>query len=136
MDPQLAQVVRAALEPVPEVLDAWVFGSQARGDAHAGSDVDVAVTVARGPVDKERWPWGLRAGIASALMAALSRGDVDVVLLHEAPPLLARRVMRDGVLVFTRDEAATTCRVAERLVRWWDWKPVQDWIDRARMERA
>lgn len=99
MDPQLAQVMRAALEPVPEVLDAWVFGSHARGDAPAGS-------------------------------------DVDVVLLHEAPPLLARRVMRDGVLVFTRDEAATTRRVAERLVRWWDWKPVQDWIGRARMERA
>lgn len=104
----LIERLRAALEPHSDVLDAYLFGSQARGDAAATSDVDVAVYV--DPAALERPGFGLDAELGSALQTALSRSDVDVVILNRAPPLLYRRVLRDGVRLLSRSEPATVNR--------------------------
>ena len=50
---------RAALAPRPELLDAYLFRSQARGDAGPLSDVDVAVYVE--PAALERPGFGIQA---------------------------------------------------------------------------
>lgn len=109
-------------------LDAYVFGSVARGDDAPHSDVDVAVWLDDGRRHPEP-PWGWRAVIAAALMSALGRNDVDVVVLNEASPLLYHRVLRDGVRVLSRDPAATNTREGRALSRWCDWAPVQERID-------
>ena len=43
-------------------------------------------------------------------MAGLGLNDVDVVVLNRAPPLLYRRVLRDGVRLLARDPRGS-CRV-------------------------
>src|SRR3954469_18431794 len=91
---QLRLALGAALGRRPEVLEAYLFGSQARGDAQAHSDVDVAVFVDRGRA--QPGSFGYDAALAADLMAALRRNDVDVVILNDAPPLLYHRVLRDG----------------------------------------
>jgi predicted nucleotidyltransferase len=90
----------------PEILLAYLFGSVAQGRTHALSDLDIAVLV-----DPERFrelnannPWGYQASLTAALMEILGRNDVDLVLLHRAPPLLAREVIRFGKLLCCRDE--------------------------------
>ena len=49
MESLAGRIVRV-LEPRPEILEAYLFGSVARGEARAGSDLDIAVFV-----DERRW---------------------------------------------------------------------------------
>jgi len=118
---QLRAVLGAVLQRRPEVLEAYLFGSQARGQAQAHSDVDVAVFV-----DEEKAPgsgWGLDAELTTELMACLGTNRVDVVVLNRAPPLLYHRVLRDGIRLFSRDLPATTAREGRALSRYCDYLP-------------
>ena len=119
-----------ALEPRTEILEAYLFGSRARGDAHGQSDVDVAVCIDKLLADEGRW--GYRAELTTVLMDALGTNDVDVVVLNEAPPLLYHRVLRDGILLVTRDLQATTTRAGYALSRYFDFLPQLDKMDAAR----
>jgi predicted nucleotidyltransferase len=85
----LEERLRGVVERVPGVRLALLFGSQARGTASTGSDVDVAV-LARG-VD------------LLALGAALSQASgeaVDVVSLEDPGFPLLEELVRDGVPVY------------------------------------
>jgi len=80
----------------------YLFGSRARGDAHLGSDTDVAVLYVQNP------PLGLRGlalDLADDLQKAL-HAAVDLVVLNHAAPDLIHRVLRDGILVCEFDRAA------------------------------
>lgn len=113
-----------------EVQEAYLFGSHARGEARAHSDVDVAVWVS----DIPDAPFGYEAGLAADLMAALGENRVDVVLLNRAPPLLVHEAIR-GVRVFSRDLRATTVREGRAISRYCDWLPQLAKIDRALQRR-
>lgn len=110
-----------ALEPRPEILDAYLFGSQARGDAGALSDIDVAVYIDEDLVDPG--PYGYDAELITDLMTELGTNAIDVVLLNRAPPLLYHRVLRDGKLLVTRDLKSTTTRAGYALSRYFDFLP-------------
>lgn len=87
-----------------EIQAAYVFDSVATGRARRDSDVDVAVLLDR-PVRADR-ALAYRLDLTSDLGAALGRSDVDVVVLNEAPPLLAHRVLSKGRLVYERSPSA------------------------------
>lgn len=78
----------------PTVRLAVLFGSVARGDADATSDVDVLVRTVGG--------WREQAETAFALENALQR-PVQLVSLERAPPLLLSDVLRDGRVLADRD---------------------------------
>jgi len=130
----LEDTLRAVLLRRPEVQEAYLFGSQARGDAAAHSDVDVAVYIA--PAEVKAGPFGYDADLGAELMSALGRNDVDVVVLNEAPPMLYHRVLRDGVRLFSRDELATARREGYAVSRYCDWVPQQRKIDSAFVARV
>ena len=113
-----------------EVLEAYLFGSHATQRAQAHSDVDVAVYVEERQIGTV--PYGYAADLASALMAALGRNDVDVVVLNHAPPLLYHRVLRDGIRLFCRNPRATTAREGYALSRYCDFVPQLAKIEAAR----
>ena len=117
----------AALTPRAEVLDAYLFGSQARGDAKPRSDVDVAVYIDESLA--QPGPFGYRADVITDCMAALGRNDVDLLLLNQAPPVLYYRVLRDGRRLIARDVAATTTREGRALSRYCDYVPQLAKID-------
>jgi predicted nucleotidyltransferase len=117
----------------PEVLEGYLFGSTARREQQAHSDVDVAVYV-----DLElapAAPYGYSASLATDLMAAAGGRGVDVVVLNEAPPLLYGRVLRDGIRLIARDLAATTGREGRALSRYCDFVPQMAKIDAAHRAR-
>jgi len=100
----ITRAVSRCLAKRPEIQAAYVFGSVASGRARADSDVDVAVLIDR------RVPPGrilkYRLKLMADLGTALHRSDVDVVILNEASPLLAHRVLSQGTLVFERSASA------------------------------
>lgn len=134
MAPHLTERVRAALEGRPEILDAYLFGSQARHEARAHSDVDVAVYVDR--TVQPPSPYGYQAHLTAELMARLGSNRVDVVVLNEAPPLLYHRVLRDAVRLVSRDLAATTAREGMALSRYCDFVPQLAKIDAVRRRQT
>ena len=114
------ETLRDALTRDPRVAYALLFGSAARGTAHVGSDLDVAI--------------GLRAGVTleprevGALIADLERAAgraVDLVLLNEAPPALAYRVFRDGVVLVEQDHRALADRKARAVLDYLDFRPLE-----------
>ena len=123
-DTRLAEMERRiarALEPRDEVLEAYLFGSQATGGAQAHSDIDIAVYV-----DEARSVqsgYGYAAELAAHLMGALGTNEIDVVLLNRAPPVLYHRVLRDGRRILARDLRATTTREGYALSRYCDFLP-------------
>ncbi|GAC1538023.1 MAG: nucleotidyltransferase domain-containing protein [Polyangiales bacterium] len=132
---QILERVGAALERRGDVLEGYVFGSVARDDAQPHSDVDVAVFLDPSK-PATSGSFGVDAEIATDLIEALGRNDVDVVLLAKASPLLYHRVLRDGVRVFSRDLVATTTREGRALSRWFDWAKQLEKIDRAFGDRV
>jgi predicted nucleotidyltransferase len=118
---KLVDELARTLAARPEICEAYLFGSQARGDAQPHSDVDVAVYIDRAaPLDAG---FGIDCAIAADLMKALHSNDVDVVLLNRAGPLLYHRVLRDGIRVLARDLAAATRREGMALSRYCDYLP-------------
>jgi predicted nucleotidyltransferase len=84
------------------LISAYVFGSVAEGRAHHESDVDVGILL-----DRQIYPRPLdrfeeKLLLIGHLRAALRR-DVDVVILNDAPPQLARRIMATQHRVFAAD---------------------------------
>ena len=118
---QVLAAVRAALEGRDEVLEAYLFGSWARGEAQPHSDVDVALYV--DPAARSEGPLGFDAEIGAELMKALRSNRIDVVLLNTAPPLLYHRVLRDGIRILARELRATSVREGHALSRYCDYVP-------------
>ena len=127
---QLLARLSHALASRDEVLEAYLFGSHARGQAGPDSDIDVAVYIDRSAAEEGHW--GYRAELTTDLMAALGTDDVDVVVLNEAPILLYHRVLHDGVRLLSRDLRATTSRAGQALSRYFDFLPQLDKMDAAR----
>ena len=81
---------------------AYLYGSQARGDAGPLSDVDVAVQFAPDLPRRERFS---RVGrLISDLCQLLQRDDVYVVDLDRIPPLLCHRIYLNHRLLYCPDD--------------------------------
>lgn len=124
----------ATLHARAEILEAYLFGSQARGSASAHSDVDIAVFVE--PAALEEPGFGYDAALGADLQQALARSDVDIVILNHAPPLLYHRVLKDGTRLLARDLAATTTREGAALSRYFDYLPQLRKIEEAHRLRT
>lgn len=85
------------------VVAAYLFGSVARGQARADSDVDVAVLLTAGEPTSADAIDELFA-LQDDLEERLHR-RVDLVAMNGAPLDLPHRVLRDGVLVCDLDPA-------------------------------
>ncbi len=131
---RLAERIAAVLSAHPEILEAYLFGSHARGAGQAHSDIDVAVFIDEDTI--EPGPFGYQSELTSTLMSGLGTNAVDVVVLNSAPPLLYHRVLRDGSRLFARDLRATTVREGRALSRYCDFAPHLAKIDSVLGARA
>lgn len=84
------------------VVGVYLFGSHAENRAHRQSDVDVGVLLDWDHFPSRRQRFELRMKLASELMGACKR-DVDVVILNDAPPELAKHVAVEGSCVLNAD---------------------------------
>ena len=126
------RAVLDCLEDYPDVLAAHVFGSVARQRTHATSDVDIAVLVSDEVMKSD--PFRYRLKLMSDLMSALHRTDVDLILLNQATPLLAHRVLRDGKLILERSPSSRVRFQVHAVNQYLDTQPMRD-LYRARLKK-
>src|SRR5262245_12699548 len=98
------QAVKRYVSGRRDVHAAYIFGSVATGRTRNNSDVDVAVLLAGRPRPGRSFRYRLK--LIADIGSALHRSDVDVVVLNDAPPLLAHRILAKGKLVFERSASA------------------------------
>jgi uncharacterized protein len=130
--PGLLERLASVLQARPEVLEAYLFGSAARGERQPHSDIDIAVVLDPGAATTQG---GLCVEIGADLGAAMGSDLVDVVSLNATQPLLYHRVLRDGVRIMARDLRATTRREGEALSRYCDYLPQLALIEAAHKRR-
>ncbi len=99
---EMADRIRRALAGRADVRVAVLFGSQARGIAGAGSDVDVAVDA----------PGVDLLDLGATLAVTLDR-EVDVVALEEATIPLLERLVREGVVVHEGYRGASSAAIGQ-----------------------
>ena len=112
--------LRNVLAEDPRIAYALVFGSNARGTAHAGSDLDIAV----GLESRTR----LRALDLGGLVARLERASghsVDVVVVDEAPAAVAYRVFRDGRVIVEKNHRTLVEHKTRAILEYLDFRPIE-----------
>ena len=100
---------------------ALVFGSTARGSAHPGSDIDIAI----GLIPGARYS----APDVGALVSALEQTSgqtVDLVILDEASPAVAYRVFRDARPLFVRDTRRLVEQKTRAILDYLDFRPTEE----------
>ncbi|MFQ6100703.1 MAG: nucleotidyltransferase domain-containing protein [Anaerolineae bacterium] len=122
------------MEPYQQALDetferygvalAYLYGSQARGDAGPLSDVDVAVLFDPEVPEGERFDRVLR--LIGELGSVFHRNDVYVVDLAGASPLLRHRIYYHGRVLYCADDAIRVC---------FETTALRDYVDTAPLRR-
>ena len=146
---QIASAVRSALEPFPNLLFGFLFGSAAAGRLRSDSDVDVAVYQASAgklEIEAER-ELELEADIQAALERATQR-NVDLLSLNRAPATVCTAALLSGRPVLLRDAAfytryflAVTAVASDFLQAECEFRAIRDRsrslsaIDRSRLQR-
>jgi predicted nucleotidyltransferase len=108
--PAVARLVARA-KADPDVLAVLLFGSRARGDASSSSDFDVCLVLAGEPrSDRDR---------AEKRLEYLAEGGLDVAVYQSLPLHIRSRVLKEGVVLYARNEEALYA-VAIRTARAWE----------------
>ena len=82
------------------LVSAYLFGSRITGRIHRESDLDVGILLDWRVHPTHRVRFEERLALSSSLIAALGANEVDVLILNDAPPLLAARIVVEGRRVF------------------------------------
>lgn len=106
------------------VVAAMLIGSQARGNPGPLSDIDIAYWHEPALAREERWK--LRLAMLGAAEGALKTGEVDMVPLNEAPPLMQQRSIRDAVTLVERDHAERIRLETRAMIDYFDTQPLRD----------
>lgn len=128
---RLSEASPAAFAGVPVVF-AYLFGSEARGEARPGSDVDVAVYLDPAPADDV----SLILDLAGRLEEASGVPNIEVVVLNDAPIALGGRVVLERRIVFSVDEPARVEYESRTLREFFDFRIHADALDRELLRRT
>jgi predicted nucleotidyltransferase len=107
----------------PEVISAYLFGSQAKGTATAVSDVDVALLLDPAFDLETHFAYRLEQMVA---LEAVCRRPVDVVILNQAPLVLRHQVLKYGRLVYEGDHRQRVAFEVRSRFAYYDFEPVLD----------
>jgi predicted nucleotidyltransferase len=120
----LVENIRTALHNSPDLVAVYLFGSTAREQAHALSDVDVAVLFVAELPAADVFARVLEIG---AILEDALHQPVDVIPLNQAPPALCFEVLKHGHLLLERDRTRRCLFVMRALGRYYDAKPYLDY---------
>ena len=116
------------------IVSAYLFGSHAEGRAHRESDIDIGVLLDRQIYATERERFDARLSLIGELGSFLESNEVDLVVLNDAPPELAARIVTEGIRVFCSDEDKNHAFVRDIQLRAADVAPFLERMRRIKLE--
>jgi predicted nucleotidyltransferase len=119
---EIARRLQSTLNDTRGLVSAYVFGSMAEGRVHRDSDIDLGVLLDRRIYPSSAERFDVRVRLIPQLQASAGR-EVDLVILNDAPPHLARRIMSDGQRLIRLDPAADHAHLRLVLSRAADLEP-------------
>ena len=130
MDEESFELIKGVLRDEP-VVAAYLYGSVARGLEGPGSDVDIGLLFEEG-VDDPRIEARVSVRIEEALgldrmVEARTLNDKSLVFIHQ--------VLKDGVVVYSRDDKKRVGFENLKLRMYFDFKPCLKLYDKSRYVR-
>lgn len=107
---------------------AYLFGSVATGRARPDSDVDVAVYLDSAVAPEDYLDCSIR--LAGALSDFSGVGNIEVLVLNEAPLDLLGHAVTERLLLYSRDESFRVRYESLTLRQYWDWRVHADALDK------
>jgi predicted nucleotidyltransferase len=115
--------ITAAATRQPGIVGVYLFGSIAAGRTHRESDVDLAVLLDWSLYPNAAARFEARLRLIADLSVALRRNDIDLVILNDAPPHLAREIVTRGRRMFVSDDAVDRAFRRDAMLRAADLEP-------------
>ncbi len=94
MIPHQKHIIKSFLKANQHVLFAYLFGSRARQQETALSDIDIAVYL-KCKLDF----FTVRLQLIEALSRTLKSDAIDLIVLNEAPIVLKYEIIREGIVI-------------------------------------
>lgn len=107
-----------------EVSALYIFGSAAGGKETAESDIDIAVLINDRKKGRKTYE-SLKKAYYSA-SPKFSLRPIDIVVLNTAPPFLKHRIIKTGKVLFDRNRRLRVRFVANAIIEYLDYKPIED----------
>ena len=124
--------IAGGLSKFRDVEAGYVFGSFLTGKF---TDIDVALLISKALSPYESMKLAMR--VARALEKALGyRFELDVKVLNSSPIYFQHEVIKNGEVVFCRDDAKRVRYEAGVLSEYLDYKNVLEWFDEKLLARA
>ena len=121
-DVDIAAALAASLRQTDGLISAYLFGSVAEQRTHRESDVDVAVLLDWNQYATSRERFDARLRLIGRLEGVGGR-TVDLVILNDAPPQLARHIMTAGRRLLLIDSDRDRAQLRTTLSRAADLEP-------------
>ncbi len=110
MNSSLIKILKKRLASERGVDFAYLFGSQARNDVGALSDIDIAVHL-----DNNVDGFVYRLYLTEEIMKAVGREEIDVVIMNNATTFLCYQIIKDGILL--KDDKKLRLNFEMRIVK-------------------
>jgi predicted nucleotidyltransferase len=128
----LTEELRRLLEPDTDILFAYLYGSSVNDPDLFQSDIDVGVYLKPGDlkeyVKKEEQ-------LTAFLVSHLHNDRIDLRIINALPLLLKYSILRDGILIFSRDELERVDFETTSMIRFFELKPYLDEYNRILSQR-
>ena len=128
----LIEQLRRLLEPDTDILFAYLYGSSVNDPDLFGSDIDVGVYLKPGDlneyVKKEEQ-------LTAFLVSHLHHDRIDLRIINTLSLILKYSILRDGILIFSRDELERVDFDTTSMIRFFELKPYLDEYNRILFER-
>ena len=100
------------------ILLAYIFGSQSRGKIGPLSDYDFAILLSQKPSFQYKYK------LKNKLVNFLDTGQVDLVILNDAPVELKYKIIATGKIIYQKNSIVRTEFEADTLSKYFDYLPV------------
>ena len=116
----LAQQLRESLQDAKGISFAYLYGSAAHDLPPPGGDIDIAVYLK--PSDMGEYV-RKEAELTALLISRLGTDGIDLRILNVLPLVLQYGILKEGILILSRDEAERVEFETSVMIRFFELKP-------------
>ncbi len=115
--------LRESLHNAEDISFAYLYGSAAYDPALSGGDIDIAVYLK--PADTREY-LKKEADLTAFLISRLGTHKIDLRILNVLPLVLQYNILKEGILILSRDEIERVEFETSVMIRFFELKPYLD----------